>query len=240
MFKFVKIACNVASLLGSEENQILPLLRGWFGENAGAPGTNYQVAFTRTESGWSVEPVAVAAPLRVVDASPDTGESDEPETRDLPGFVEAPAAKDQFTRLVPVYSLEAAAGLWGPESTPEEIGWAESPGTPIKPGMFIARVRGRSMDPKIKDGSWNLFRPCPAGSREGRIVLVQFNSMGDPENGGRFTVKKYHSVKTVSEDNWLHGQIELRPLNPDYEPITVAPNEGPEMVVVGEWVASIE
>lgn len=77
----------------------------------------------------------------------------------------------------------AAAGLWGPESTPEEIGWAEAPGTTIKPGMLIARVRGHSMEPKIQDGSWNLFRERPQGSRDGKIVLVQFNSMGDPENG---------------------------------------------------------
>jgi superfamily II DNA or RNA helicase/diadenosine tetraphosphate (Ap4A) HIT family hydrolase/HKD family nuclease/phage repressor protein C with HTH and peptisase S24 domain len=240
VFKFVKIACNVASPLGSEENQILPLLRGWFGENAGAPGTNYQVTFTQSETGWSVEPVAVATPLRVVDANPDTGESGERENRNLPGFVEAPAAKEKFTRLVPVYSLEAAAGLWGPESAPEEIGWAEAAGASIKPGMFIARVRGHSMEPKIKDGSWNLFSPCPQGSREGRIVLVQFNSMGDPENGGRFTVKKYHSVKRVTEHDWSHKHIELLPLNRDYDPIIVNPHEAPEMVVVGEWVSSID
>jgi hypothetical protein len=96
------------------------------------------------------------------------------------------------------------------------------------------------MEPKIRDGSWNLFRSCPQGSREGRIVLIQFNSMGDPENGGRFTVKKYHSYKTVSEDAWQHNRIELLPLNPDYAPLIVKPHEGPEMVVVGEWVASIE
>jgi superfamily II DNA or RNA helicase/diadenosine tetraphosphate (Ap4A) HIT family hydrolase/SOS-response transcriptional repressor LexA len=237
VFKFVKIACNVASPLGSEGNQILPLLRGWFGENAGAPGTNYQVAFAKSETGWSVKPVPVATPLRVVDESADT---DERENRDLPGFVEEPAAMYKFTRLVPVYSLEAAAGLWGPETTPEEIGWAEAAGSSIKPGMFIARVRGHSMEPKIMDGSWNLFRTCPHGSREGRIVLVQFNSMGDPENGGRFTVKKYHSAKAVSEDAWQHEHIELLPLNPDYDPIPVAPHEGPEMVVVGEWVASLD
>jgi superfamily II DNA or RNA helicase/diadenosine tetraphosphate (Ap4A) HIT family hydrolase/HKD family nuclease/SOS-response transcriptional repressor LexA len=240
VFKFVKIACNVASPLGSEENQILPLLRGWFGENAGAPGTNYHVAFTKTETGWAVEPVAVGPSLRVVEASADIGEGDEPETHDLPGFVEVPAAKDRFTRLVPVYSLEAAAGLWGPESTPEEIGWAEAAGASIKPGMFIARVRGRSMEPRIKDGSWNLFRPCPAGSRGERIVLVQFNSMGDPENGGRFTVKNYKSVKRVTEDEWSHEHIELLPLNRDYDPITVTPDEATQMVVVGEWVAAIE
>ena len=237
VFKFVKIACNVASPLGSEENQILPLLRGWFGENAGAPGTNYQVAFTKSETGWSVEPVAVATPLRVLDSG---AAPEEPPNRDLPGFVEAPAAKEKFTRLVPVYSLEAAAGLWGPESTPEEIGWAEAAGASIKPGMFIARVRGHSMEPKIKDGSWNLFRPCPAGDRKNRIVLVQFKSRGDLENGGRFTVKKYQSVKRVTEHDWSHEHIELLPLNRDYDPIIVTPHEAPEMVVVGEWVSSID
>ena len=33
---------------------------------------------------------------------------------------------------------------------------------------------------------------------------------------------------------------ELLPLNPDYAPISVAPHEGPEIVVVGEWVSSID
>ena len=216
---------------------LLPLLRGWFGENAGAPGTKYQVAFTRTDSGWTVEPVAVATPLRVVDPTPDTAE---PATHELPGFIEAPATKEKFTRLVPVYSLEAAAGLWGPESSPEEIGWAAPTGTAIKPGMFIARVRGHSMEPKIKDGSWNLFRERPQGSRNGKIVLVQFKSRGDLENGGRFTVKKYQSVKRVTEDDWSHEHIQLLPLNRDYDPIIVTPHEAPEMVVVGEWVSSID
>lgn len=63
--------------------------------------------------------------------------------------------------------------------------------------------------------------------------------MGDPKKGGRFTVTRYHSAKTVSEDAWQHDRIELLPLNPDYDPIPVAAHEGPEMVVVGEWVASV-
>ena len=86
----------------------------------------------------------------------------------------------------------------------------------------------------------NHTRPVPLGSCVDRIVLVQFNSMGDPENGGRFTLKKYHSAKTVSEDAWQHDRIELLPLNPDYDPIPVAAHEGPELVVVGEWVASMD
>jgi hypothetical protein len=39
--------------------------------------------------------------------------------------------------------------------------------------------------------------------------------MADPENGSRFTVKRYHSAKIVSEDAWQHDRIELLPLNPD-------------------------
>lgn len=49
-----------------------------------------------------------------------------------------------------------------------------------------------------------------------------------------------HSAKTVAEDTSQHDRIELLPLNPNYGPIPVAPREGPEMVVVGEWVASID
>jgi phage repressor protein C with HTH and peptisase S24 domain len=175
--------------------------------------------------------------LRFVAASANT---EDRENWALPGFVDEPPNEERFTRLVPVYSLEAAAGLWGPETAPEEIGWAEAAGAKIKPGMFIAHVRGHSVEPKIEDGSWNLFRRCPQGSRKGRILHIQFNSRGDLENGGRFMVKKYHSAKRVSEEGWRHEQIELLPLNPDYDPIIVDPHEGPEMVVVGEWVASID
>jgi hypothetical protein len=35
-------------------------------------------------------------------------------------------------------------------------------------------------------------------------------------------VKKYHSSKTVTEEGWQHNHIELRPLNPDYDPIPCA------------------
>lgn len=82
----------------------------------------------------------------------------------------------------------------------------------------------------------NLSRPCPVGSREGRIVLVQFSSRGMSEDGGRFTVKKYHSVKSTTPEGWKHEKIELMPLNPDYDPITVEPQDASEMMIVGEFV----
>ena len=66
--------------------------------------------------------------------------------------------------------------------------------------MFIARVRGHSMEPKIQDGSRNLFRPCPAGSREGRIVLVQFNSMA---NRGRSRLQR--GISSEVPETWIRN-----------------------------------
>jgi hypothetical protein len=107
--------------------------------------------------------------------------------------------------------------------------------------MFVARILGHSMEPKIPSGAHCLFQECPAGSRKGRIVLVQFHSMSDPERGGRYTVKIYHSDKIMTEDGWSHQRIELRPLNrdPKYQPIPVTEVEAPELKIVGEFVAVV-
>jgi SOS-response transcriptional repressor LexA len=112
------------------------------------------------------------------------------------------------------------------------------PGVVVKPGMFVARVTGASMGPLILDGSWCLFHSCPAGSHEGRIVLVQFASLGAGENGGRFTVKKYHSEKTVTADGWRHDRIQLLPLNPAFEPIEIKPEEAGDLMIIGEFVGT--
>jgi hypothetical protein len=95
------------------------------------------------------------------------------------------------------------------------------------------------MELLIPDGSWCLFRPCPAGSRQGRIVLVQFGSLGAGENGGRFTVKKYHSEKTVTAGGSRHDRIQLLPLNPAFEPITLEPDDAGNLIAVGEWLGRV-
>jgi SOS-response transcriptional repressor LexA len=159
-----------------------------------------------------------------------------PDSSFLNTLLSSPPPAARYTTHVPVYDLTAAAGFWGPESVPDEIGWAEVPGVSLKPGMFVARVTGTSMEPLIPDGSWCLFRPCPAGSREGRIVLVQFSTVGTGENGGRFTVKKYHSEKTVTTDGWRHERIQLLPVNREFEKIEIEPVNTDDLMIVGEYV----
>lgn len=54
---FVKIAVNVVRLEGSDENVLPALLRGWFGPDAGLPGTNFRVSCTQSDDGWAWEPL---------------------------------------------------------------------------------------------------------------------------------------------------------------------------------------
>ena len=61
--------------------------------------------------------------------------------------------------------------------------------------MFVAQVVGESMNRRIPNGAWCLFRAAPTGTREGKVVVVQHRGIADPETGGRFTIKVYISEK---------------------------------------------
>jgi len=246
-FRCVKIACNVAGPREGRVGDTLPnelptLMREWFGSDVGLPGTSFEVEFRREGDAWHVAPLSTKSPGREPGDSGSEPSPDLPRSPTLglpPSLLKSPPPASRFTTHVPVYDLTAAAGFWGPESVPEEIGWTEVPGVAMKPGMFVARVTGTSMEPLVLDGSWCLFRPCPAGSREGRIVLVQFASLGSAENGGRFTVKKYHSEKTVTADGWRHSAIQLLPLNPAHEPIALEPEEAADLTIVAEFLREV-
>ena len=75
--------------------------------------------------------------------------------------------------------------------------------------------------------------------REGRIVLVQLGTDGAGENGGRFTVKKYHSEKTVTADGWRHDRIQLLPLNSAFEPIEIEPENAGDLTIIGELMQNV-
>ena len=107
-------------------------------------------------------------------------------------------------------------------------------------GMFVAQVVGRSMEPKIADGSWCLFRPCPAGTRNGRLLLIQCQTQCDPEDGGRYTVKKYQSTKVATDEGWMHETVELLPLNPEKTPIRLTTENTVDLRIIGEFVRVLE
>src|SRR5688572_16134736 len=70
------------------------------------------------------------------------------------------------THLPAFYDLRAAAGGFGParETGREPQDWLEAPeGLSLHDNMFIARVEGRSMEPRIPDNSLCIFRANPVG-----------------------------------------------------------------------------
>jgi len=54
---FVKIAVNVVRADGDDENALASILRGWFGHDAGRPGTNHAVACEHIDGEWTMRPV---------------------------------------------------------------------------------------------------------------------------------------------------------------------------------------
>ena len=58
-FDFMKIAVNVARRSPDGGNELADLLRGWFGPDAGASGTEHRVRLWRDSDGWHAAPFAV-------------------------------------------------------------------------------------------------------------------------------------------------------------------------------------
>ena len=139
-----------------------------------------------------------------------------------------------FVTHLPRYSLAVAAGKFLENQDVAEEAWEETPsGFRPTPAMFVARIAGRSMEPHIPDGSLCVFRAGVAGSREGRLVLVEY--LGGGAND-RHTVKRYHSRKRQQPDGtWAHETIELQPLNPEFEAWELNPEED-RFRIVAEFV----
>jgi SOS-response transcriptional repressor LexA len=144
----------------------------------------------------------------------------------------------RFRTHLPRYSLTIAAGpfLTNPEDIEAEE-WVETPpDLRLDQDMFVARIQGHSMEPKIPDGSLCVFRRNVVGSRNGRLVLVRDSAMAD-EN--RFTVKRYKSEKRVTEDGFVQTRIRLESLNPAY-PSWDLSEDSEKYQVVAEFVRVLE
>lgn len=144
----------------------------------------------------------------------------------------------QFRTHLPRYSLAVAAGpfLTNPEDIQADE-WIEvPPDLNLDDDMFIARIQGHSMEPKIPDGSLCVFRRNVVGSRNGRLVLVRNSELADDN---QYTVKRYRSEKTVTEDGFLQTRIRLESLNPAY-PSWDLDEDGEKYQVIAEFIRVLE
>ena len=152
-----------------------------------------------------------------------------------------------YQGYVPIFDLEVAAGGFSEQQglenagNPEDSEWVQLPEhINTTQGMFVTRVVGESMNKRIINGSWCLFKANPGGSRNGKIVLVQHRDIEDPDHGGTYTVKTYQSEKIEEDGVLINQRIVLKPETNayGYSPIVID-DCGEELVVVGEFLVVV-
>ncbi|MEW6501607.1 MAG: DNA/RNA helicase domain-containing protein [Thermodesulfobacteriota bacterium] len=146
-----------------------------------------------------------------------------------------------YENCVPLYDLKIAAGGFSDEQQIEDCEWVElSEEFRPQKGLFVAQVVGESMNRRIPNGAWCLFREDKGGSRMGKVVLAWHREISDTETGGHYTVKVYESRKeNLVDGSWRHTSIILRSDSflPGYEPIVLNEEQAEDLRVVGSLVA---
>ena len=141
-----------------------------------------------------------------------------------------------FVSHIPLYSLKAAATKFGTGGETEQEGWVRAPERlRLTPGMFAAYVVGRSMEPRIPDGSLCLFRAPVTGTRQGKLLLIE--QLKERDFSLQYTIKRYarHSARDESADR--EAPIRLEPLNPEFPAFDL---ESDEFRVIAEFVQVLE
>jgi type I restriction enzyme, R subunit len=186
--------------------------------------------FQKVVTSWMAE----EAYRRLRTSAADSGEPLESVLRKV-----TPLPKDRYVTCVPFLALKAAAGAFrDPQHVDDDQFEWVAPATRhrLQPGMFVAQVIGKSMEPAIPDGSFCLFAAPVTGTREGKTVLVQLRSTTDPETGHRYTVKRYESEKEPDGDSWRHSKVTLKSVNPAFDPIVFTRADEGQLQVIAELV----
>ncbi len=195
-FKFAKEFCNVARPAGAATNRLPDLLRGWFGANAGHPGTSREVRFVPGTDVWSLEPVVV-----------DDG-------------VVVPFPARGRLRAFP--ELRVAAGWARTHGGSEHDSQVATVPGSYRADTFLVRVSGSSMQGwrnDIKDGDWLVMqwaRGIGPAAVDGKVVLL---SRGDPEDAS-YHVKRIRRVGRRYE--FASDNPDVAPMEPQEDDVVLA------------------
>jgi phage repressor protein C with HTH and peptisase S24 domain len=225
---YVQLRRDWRSIAGQDDVEVLEALGSDLELKAGEMGGEAVLAHLESQASWTVQ----------LSARNDVSVTDFERTLRRLYREHVPATVQPFRTHLPLYSLEVAAGPFRSNADDISAGdWLETPtGLEIDENMFIATIRGRSMEPRIPDGSLCVFRYNVIGSRNNRLVLVRNNDLGD-EN--RFSVKRYHSEKDARDESFVHTRIWLESLNPEFPSWDLDPNEE-KYQILAEFVQVIE
>lgn len=149
-----------------------------------------------------------------------------------------------FQNAVPLLDLAVAAGGWTAEQAVADdrtaYDWVAFEGrTKPGPDIFVAQVLGESMNRRIPNGAWCVWRRNSMGPFDGKVVLAQTRDAQDAMGG--YTVKVYQSERV--ED--AHGTVRqvsvtLKPdsSDPTFQPRSFTDLDGGSLKVVA-WLEEV-
>ena len=132
---------------------------------------------------------------------------------------------------VPVTTLRAAAGQLAEARQIGALAWAVLPGRRPPEGSFLARVVGRSMEPRLPDGAWVLFRAPAMPPLVGKVVLLARGV--DDRQHDAFLVKKIAATRPGPRESL---RVTLASFNPSYPPIEITVREEADLRAVADVV----
>jgi ATP-dependent helicase YprA (DUF1998 family) len=173
-------------------------------------------------------------------------EASEEEPR--PFRIVQPQPKDCYRKCIPLVPLVAAAGFFS-DSQPASDGdiewlwegdWVEINGrTKPSEGLFVAQVVGESMNRRIPNGAWCVWKSNPTGTRQNAVVIAELPEIDDAGLVGRYTVKVYASEKVADDEGgWRHSRVILKPdsNDPSFKPIVLEDLNDGDLRIVAELV----
>jgi SAM-dependent methyltransferase/SOS-response transcriptional repressor LexA len=141
--------------------------------------------------------------------------------------------KGAFTSHLPIVaSLAAGDAFHGFETgcltDAEELEWIRVPARLIKPGRFVVRVAGDSMEPTLNRGQLAIFEYHRTPRRPREIVIANLPEFGNATDGTQ-------AIKRINQDkvNWIFESD-----NPNYNPILV-PKESISHPILGCFVEDL-
>jgi SOS-response transcriptional repressor LexA len=153
-----------------------------------------------------------------------------------------PKPKDCYRTCLPLLPLKAAAGFFSDSQAgvDGEVEWVEIDGS-AKPaeGLFVAQVIGESMNRRIPNGAWCVWRANPTGTRNGSVVIAEHPDINDAALVGRYTVKVYESEKVADADGgWRHSRVTLKPdsTDPSFKPLVLENLNDGDLRIVAQLV----
>lgn len=99
--------------------------------------------------------------------------------------------------------------------------------------------QGSSVSPPPNETARGADSERQSKARARATVLVQLRDTIDRETGQRFTVKRYASEKAQADDAWRHTRT-LSPVNPDFAPIVLTPDNEGDLEVIAELVEVLQ